>query len=47
MSAGTEVDSETDGVTAFVKMTWTLGQHKIPQIDCDRLLGTYRLILTM
>lgn len=39
MSIGTEVDSETDGVTAFVKMTWVLGQHKIPQIDCDKLFN--------
>ena len=37
MSAGTEVDSNTDGVTAFVKMTWTLGQNKINKIDCQRL----------
>ena len=39
MSAGTEVDSNTDGVTAFVKMTWTLGQNKINKIDCERLFN--------
>jgi len=39
MSAGTEVDSNTDGVTAFVKMTWTLGQNKINKIDCNKLFN--------
>lgn len=39
MSAGTEVNSETDGVTAFVKMTWTLGQNKINKMDCNKLFN--------
>jgi hypothetical protein len=39
LEAGTEVDSNTDGVTAFVKMTWTLGQNKIQKIDCQRLFN--------
>ena len=39
MEVGTEVDSHTDSATAFVKMVWTLGQHKIPTIDCERLFN--------
>ena len=39
MSVGTEVDSYDQSATAFVKMTWTLGQNKINKIDCERLFN--------
>ena len=39
MSVGTEVDSDSQSATAFVKLEWELGRHKIPQIDCDRLFN--------
>jgi hypothetical protein len=39
MSVGTEVDSDSQSATAFVKLEWELGRDKIPKIDCDRLFN--------
>jgi len=39
MSVGTEVNSDSQSATAFVKLEWELGRDKIPRIDCDRLFN--------
>jgi hypothetical protein len=39
MSVGTEVNSDNQSATAFVKLEWTLGQSKIPTINCNKLFN--------